>query len=258
MNRYCIIASLVGVLSSISFVAQPSFAQREGADLSALLTDGARCVTSQSDSSGGLDQEKYETSINRQFYESQFSVSAYRGEYIIFSCQTDPELYSTLSLQMGASDDSVQDEVNMTVNVYQSGNIVDTYHNVQAGTLITTVLDLQRTDLPNPENIAVEMLCQAMMTAYSYCHLRFVEAQLFPTGNRTPLSNQSMPAPASPTTPTVSSDSIPADPTPNQNPVPASSRQDASPPSPVPEVVPANAGGSLNNVINTLRDLLGL
>ncbi|MEO0646379.1 MAG: hypothetical protein AAFZ17_09545 [Cyanobacteria bacterium J06650_10] len=171
-------------LSALSFLSTSASAQRNEADLTEYLLDAADCITSGSSSASRLYDELSTTSINRQVYDRLFSVSSWHdGGNTTISCRANSEEFSIVDLQMGVSDNSAQYGRNMTVNVYQGGNLRHTYNDVQAGTMISVVLDLNDSQIPrNANSFAVEIFnCQGR----NQCHLQFVEARLHPNGNVT-------------------------------------------------------------------------
>jgi hypothetical protein len=136
-----------------------------------------------------MGEGPYDVSIGRQLYEAQFNLQAMGDHLVTLTCRIDSTRYATLRLQMGSSDNSVDREEDMTINIYQSGNIVGSYNDITAGKLVTAVIDLQDPNLPNPENIAIEMLCSndTPNIVYYHCFLNFVEAQLYPVDNHVPV-----------------------------------------------------------------------
>lgn len=164
------------------FLPHSSFAQRDPADLTAFLLDGADCVLSGSSSSSRLYTEVKPLSIDRQVFDRLFSMRARAsGGSSTITCRADPQKFSVIDLQMGVHDDSARYGTNMVVNVYQGGNLRHTYNNVQAGTIINTVLDLNDSEIPrNSNSFAVEIFnCQTS----DHCYLQFVEARLYPQGD---------------------------------------------------------------------------
>ena len=180
-----------GILAAIFLPLVPGIAQRVEPQTSERLREAARClVTGSTSSSGFWDQEDYDIPIGRQIYTGQFALITNNDDQVTLTCRANPERHATLRLQMGSSDNSVQRGENMKIVLYQSGNVISSYENVAAGDLITTVVDLQNPDFPNPENIAIEMQCSNNSHLGNvYCYLNFVEANLYLTNSYTSGSN---------------------------------------------------------------------
>lgn len=181
-------------LYTIGFSTGSSLAQRSPADLTAYLLDAADCIVSGSNSSySRLYDEISTTAIDRQVYDRLFSISSYfNGGNTTITCRADSEEFRTVDLQMGVSDNSAQYGSNMTINIYQGGHLKHTYNDVQSGTMINALLDLDDPQVPrNANSFAVEIFnCQGRRQ----CYLQFVEARLHPNGNVTTFpSNEVMP-----------------------------------------------------------------
>lgn len=228
-------------------------AQKNEADLTAFLLNGADCVVSGSNRSySRLYTQTQPVAINRQIFDRLFSMRAYKdGGYSTLTCRASSQNFSIVDLQLGVSDDSAQSGANMTVNIYQGGNLRHTYNSVRAGTLINVVLDLNNPEIAtNPDSFAIEIFdCNAGSPDRS-CYLQFVEARLYPTGSFTSFSSTSN------TTNNQSPDTtLPS----NQPSSSGSSRQDTGS-SPEPnssrEDAPSSSSGNgiLNRVINEVLD----
>ena len=166
-------------------LALPVYSQRNQPDFTSTLLDGSNCVVSGTSTLRGVDNDVEQVSINRQVFERLFSIYVYEDHRITLSCRIDTESYALADLQMGVTDNSAQyGAVNLTVDVYQGGNLKYTY-SMRAGSIVNTVLDLNDPEVPrNSGSIAIEMKCSRNARLSGFCHLQFIEARLYPTGDR--------------------------------------------------------------------------
>jgi hypothetical protein len=226
-------------LFGISTVVLPGQAQKNDADLSSILLEGGDCVVSGSGSRSRLYDEVSVVSINRQVFDRIFSIGAYKdGNFVTLSCRADPAEYGLVDLQMGVTDNAVRNEANLTVNIYQGGNLIHTFSNMRAGSIATVVLDLNNPDvLSNPDAFAVEMTCYARS---SDCYLQFIEARLYPAGEYTSFSERD-----------PSSDSSSKFPTDDGIQRPTSDREDAIP----NEETGSSTLGELDDILNDINNI---
>ncbi|MEN8443874.1 MAG: hypothetical protein ABG776_02555 [Cyanobacteria bacterium J06555_13] len=226
--------AFISALPLTGLLSQSSLAQRNDADLTAFLLNGADCVVSASEY--GYDRLNTETepvSINHQVFERLFSIGASDdGGSASISCRANSRDFGLVDLRMGVTDGSAQSGANMTINVYQGGNLRHTYKDVQAGSLISVLFDLNAPEIANnPDSFAVEIFnCTDINNAGNRCNLQFVEARLYPAGSinsfsgngSASLSSPQAPAstqgPVPPTAPIVPTPA-PVIPTPSSSPV---------------------------------------
>ena len=204
------------------------------------LLSGADCVVSGSETWSRLYDEENNVSIGHQLFSSQFYMTAQDSEQVMLTCVASSERFSVLSLQMGVSDNDVRTEAQMTVNIYQSGSVRHTYGAVVPGTLLTTVLDLTDLEVTNPQNFAIEILCDNALYRNLPCALYFPEATLYPNGQFTSLGSESADVGGPPQEQGIE--------VVNNAPEPTSSRQDA----------PSSNGGDdiINNLIDNIFDAI--
>lgn len=247
-----IIAALIITTPLLGFLPQRAFAQRNEADLTAFLLNGADCVISGSNNNRSrLYTETKPVAINRQIFDRLFSMgSANRGGNSTLACRANSQEYSIVDLRMGVTDNSAQSGATMTVNVYQGGNLKHTYNNVQAGTMVSVVLDLDDPEIAsNPNSFAVEIFDCNAGSPDGACYLQFVEARLYPSGSFTSFST--------PDDEVTTPQSTSVTPTSSQ-PQTSSSRQDNSPPEPTSsrEDAPSTSsgGGILDRVLTDILE----
>lgn len=176
ISRLALAASVVGTVSAVSV---STLAQRNPADLTALLVEGANCVVSGSETWSRLYEESGSVSVAKQLLTSEFYLTAQENEFVLLTCGADSSRFDTLSLNIGISDTPV--ETLMTINIYHSGNVVHTYSNVGPGNQMDTLLDLQSAELANPQSVAIEMLCHDARARNFPCALHFIDATLHPS-----------------------------------------------------------------------------
>lgn len=181
------LTALVFALSLINLTILPGQAQRSDADLSSNLLEGADCVVSGTTSYSYLIDDIEQVSIGRQVFDRLFFIRTIDGgNSVTLSCRADSGRYSLLDLQIGITDDSVKDGINVTIDVFQGGTLRYTYSDVQPGSMISTVLDLNDSAVStDPSNVAIEMTCHANRSAV--CKLQFITAKLYPSSNYTSL-----------------------------------------------------------------------
>ena len=254
--------SLAHALPLMWHLPQHVLAQRSDADLTASLLDGADCLASSSDASWSyntIHTESEPVAINRQIFDRRLSIGAdHDGGNTSLSCRVNSRDFSTVDLQMGITDASAQYAVSMTVNIYQGGNLKHTYNNVQAGTMINVLLDLQDPSIPSNQNsFAVEIL-DCSSSGSSGCYLQFVEARLYPNDSFTSFSDNSETIESN--SPTNSSVNQPTTNTvPNQSqssPQPTSSRQNAPSPASTSRQDPSPLDGVVDSFVDRLLDAI--
>lgn len=168
----------VGALSVAVFAASTSYlsaiAQRVGPRTLYPLLDNARCV--EGSSNGRFSRSQSNAVVQRQLYESDFRISVGKGRAAVLACSIDNTDFDSLTLLMGIDDVSAEYGREMTVNVWQSGSVIESYSNTQGHQLISTNLDLRNTVDARPGNVSIELVCE--QSSYNFCGLHFIEAWL--------------------------------------------------------------------------------
>lgn len=165
---------------SILLGAFPGQSQRDNTDLSATLLDGADCVFYTSSVMAELYTDAAQVSINRIVYDRIFSMEASSSNHSsTLSCRVDSDRFSAVDLQMGVSDAAIRNGTSMTVSLYQGGNLRHTYANMQAGSMVEVLLDLNDQGISRHANsFAIEITnCNY---SFGHCYLQFIEARLLP------------------------------------------------------------------------------
>jgi hypothetical protein len=166
------------ILATWSFATSTGRSQQAAPDLSAPLLTGAECVSSSSQStyySRLNPDDARNVSVSRELHTSIFSMQARAGNQTTLTCRVDPAEFSTLDLQFGVSDDDVETNSLMTINIYQGGNVLRTYSNVASGRLITSPIDLS-----GSASVAIELRCERTNRPQEECLVYFFDAQLIP------------------------------------------------------------------------------
>lgn len=235
-------AALLLCLPLIALLSREGLSQRNDADLTAFLLNGADCVVSSSSRyHSDLDTEADSMPIGNQVFTRLFSLSSdNEGENSTLACRASNQEFSTASLQMGIDDNSVQSGTIMTINIYQGGNLKHTYRSVEAGRMISVLLDLNDPQVPNnPDSFAVEIFdCQAASPRHA-CYLQFTEATLYPSGSVTSLGSNGTISPILP----EQNYSLPAPSTPLPSAIPSSSPTEYGPSDPRPPWLRNRSGG---------------
>lgn len=180
-------ASLLACLP-IGFFARYGLAQRNDADLTAALLTGAECVVSGSSNYySELNTDTASVAISYQVFKRLFSLrSINEGGDSTLSCRASNQEFSTVDLRIGVTDGNAEYGTSMTINVYQGGNLKHTYRAVQAGTMISVLIDLSDPRSNNPESFAIQIFdCNGSR----HCYLQFIEATLHPAGPVTSFSS---------------------------------------------------------------------
>ncbi|MBD1910707.1 MULTISPECIES: hypothetical protein [unclassified Leptolyngbya] len=164
----------------------PAPTQETSTNLTPSLFEAADCQISGSTNESQIYDQTTLVSINRQIFDRLFAIGTYdNANFVTLSCRADASRYSLVGLQMGIDDNAARENVNLTIDVYQGGNLRQTYRNLRAGSTANVVLDLADPAVPtNPNNFAVEMTCH---TQRANCYLQFLEARLYPIDSATSL-----------------------------------------------------------------------
>lgn len=204
------------------------------------LLEAADCQIAGSTNESQILNQPSLVSINRQVFDRQFAIGTYdNANFVTLSCRADANRFSSVDLQMGVDDNAVRDNVNLTVDVYQGGNLRQTYRNMRAGSIANVVLDLADPEVPtNSNNFAIEVTCH---TQRANCNLQFLEARLYPIDSALSLPQVITPSPS---------------PSPENDPVALPPQEDSIIPVPAPEEEEEDERPSRDNInpIDILRD----
>lgn len=184
MNLRILRASVLAASLTVvaAFVTTPSQAQeRIGPDLSVPLSGTTSCLTSNDSydyhNRGFIRETQYEVSVGLKIYESLFRLSGRTDTSTTMVCQADSSTYSVVNLQMAIPDSYQPDGILLTVNIYQDGNLVQSYDNVEPGQLVNSSLALE-----DGEDFAVQQVCLRAPN-YHNCELHFTEAHFITSSN---------------------------------------------------------------------------
>lgn len=204
------------------------------------LLEAADCQIAGSTNESQILNQPSLVSINRQVFDRQFALGTYdNANFVTLSCRADANRFSSVDLQMGVDDNAVRDNVNLTVDVYQGGNLRQTYRNMRAGSIANVVLDLADPEVPtNSNNFAIEVTCH---TQRANCNLQFLEARLYPIDSALSLPQVITPSPS---------------PSPESDPVELPPQENSTIPAPEPEDEDEDERPSRDNInpIEILRD----
>lgn len=159
-----------------ALVTTPSQAQnRTGPDLSVPLFEAASCVASNDSYTRGggfIDTTEYDISVGLKIYESLFRLIGSADTTTTLVCQADSSLYSLVNLRMAIPDSDASRQILITINVFQNGNLVQSYDNLSPGEMETSTLALD-----DGEDFAIQQVCRRVSPG-SNCGIHFTDAHL--------------------------------------------------------------------------------